>query len=137
MLIKDKYPLTAKYDFKWTKENSLGSNAVLLAESLSRVMDLKPGMRVMDMGCGKAAQLYFPGKGVLVLLYLLLTYGIAHPKIGSVFAKPECKTSLCPSRPMFIAYPLLTIFLTPLFASILLISMVGQKSFCVNIWRIF
>ena len=53
-LIEAKYPLTAKYDYNWTKENSLGSNAVVLAESLSQVMDLKPGMRVMDMGCGKA-----------------------------------------------------------------------------------
>ena len=62
MLIETKYPLTAKYDFGWTKENSLGSNAVVLAESLSRVMDLKPGMRVMDMGCGKAVSSIFLAK---------------------------------------------------------------------------
>ena len=40
----------------------MGSNAVLLAESLSRVMDLKPGMRVMDMGCGKAVSFIFMAK---------------------------------------------------------------------------
>ena len=61
-LIKAKYPLTATYEYQWTKENSLGSNAVLLAESLSRVMDLKPGMRVMDMGCGKAVSSIFLAK---------------------------------------------------------------------------
>jgi len=62
MFIEEKYPLTAKYDLKWTQENSLGSNAVLLAESLSRVMELKPGMRVMDMGCGKAVSSIFLAK---------------------------------------------------------------------------
>ena len=36
ILIKKKYPLTSKYDFNWTRENSLGSNVVVLAESLSR-----------------------------------------------------------------------------------------------------
>ncbi|MCL2605041.1 MAG: methyltransferase domain-containing protein [Defluviitaleaceae bacterium] len=54
-----KYPLTAKYDFEWVENNAMGSNPVLLAESLSRVIDLKPGMRVLDMGCGKAISSIF------------------------------------------------------------------------------
>ena len=69
MLIKTKYPLTAKYDFEWTKDNSMGSNAIMLAESLSRVMELKPGMRVMDMGCGKAVSSIFLAKEFGVTIF--------------------------------------------------------------------
>lgn len=31
----------------------MGCQCLWLAESLSRIMDLKPGMRVLDLGCGK------------------------------------------------------------------------------------
>ncbi|MDR2598832.1 MAG: methyltransferase domain-containing protein [Oscillospiraceae bacterium] len=68
-LITSKYPLTAKYDIKWIEENAMGSNPVLLAESLSRVIDFKPGMRVMDMGCGKAISSIFLAKEFGVTVY--------------------------------------------------------------------
>jgi cyclopropane fatty-acyl-phospholipid synthase-like methyltransferase len=37
----------------------MGPNAVWLTESLTQAMDLKPGMRVLDMGCGKALSSIF------------------------------------------------------------------------------
>jgi SAM-dependent methyltransferase len=49
----DAFPLTAKYDPAWILENEMGPNALWLAESLLAVVDLKPGMRVLDMGCGR------------------------------------------------------------------------------------
>ena len=37
----------------------MGPNVFWLAEALSQVMDLQPGMRVLDMGCGKAISSIF------------------------------------------------------------------------------
>ena len=34
--------------------NLMGPNVPWLAEALSHVLDLQPGMRVLDMGCGRA-----------------------------------------------------------------------------------
>lgn len=53
------FPLAAKYDANWVVDNMMGPNALWLAESLSQVMDLRPGMRVLDMGCGKALSSIF------------------------------------------------------------------------------
>jgi 2-polyprenyl-3-methyl-5-hydroxy-6-metoxy-1,4-benzoquinol methylase len=49
----DVFPLSSKYDPEWILANEMGPNALWLAESLVRVMDLRPGMRVLDMGCGR------------------------------------------------------------------------------------
>ncbi len=40
----------------------MGPNALWLVESLSEVMDLNPGMRVLDLGCGKAMTSIFLAK---------------------------------------------------------------------------
>jgi len=53
------YPRSAKYDPEWVIENLMGPNVLWLAESLSQVMTLRPGMRVLDMGCGKAISSIF------------------------------------------------------------------------------
>ena len=37
----------------------MGPNVVWLTEALTQSMELKPGMRVLDMGCGKAASSIF------------------------------------------------------------------------------
>jgi SAM-dependent methyltransferase len=68
MLHSDRYPLSSKYDPAWVLENEMGPNALWLTEWLCREMDLTPGMRVLDMGCGKAMSSIFLAKefGVLV-----------------------------------------------------------------------
>jgi SAM-dependent methyltransferase len=40
-------------------ENLMGPNVLWLAEALTQRMDLRPGMRVLDMGCGKAVSSIF------------------------------------------------------------------------------
>lgn len=47
------YPLTGKYDPKWIEENWMGPNPLILLEELCSNMKLTPGMKVLDMGCGK------------------------------------------------------------------------------------
>ena len=53
------FPLSAKYDAEWVIENTMGPNVLWLTESLAQVMDLRPGMRVLDMGCGRAISSIF------------------------------------------------------------------------------
>jgi SAM-dependent methyltransferase len=55
----DQFPRSATYDPEWVFENQMGPNVLWLTESLSQVMGLKPGMRVLDMGCGKAMSSIF------------------------------------------------------------------------------
>src|ERR1700694_769311 len=53
------FPLTAKYDPKWIRDNALGENALCQVESLARRLSLRAGMRVLDLGCGKATSSIF------------------------------------------------------------------------------
>ena len=55
----DEFPRSAKYDVAWTIENMMGPNVLWLTESLGQVMDLNPGMRVLDLGCGTAISSIF------------------------------------------------------------------------------
>ncbi|MBI5844560.1 MAG: methyltransferase domain-containing protein [Deltaproteobacteria bacterium] len=50
----DKFPRSGKYDPMWVLENQMGPNALWLLEWLCEKMDFKPGMRVLDLGCGRA-----------------------------------------------------------------------------------
>ncbi len=45
-LLPGAFPLTAKYDLKWIRDNALGENAVCQAESLVRRLSLHAGMRM-------------------------------------------------------------------------------------------
>jgi len=54
LLKKDEFPRSASYDQDWMLDNQIGPNAGWLAEWLCEVLPLKPGMRVLDLGCGKA-----------------------------------------------------------------------------------
>ena len=58
----DQFPRSQKYNPQWVFENLMGPNVLWLTEALSQVMDLKPGMRVLDMGCGKAVSSIFLAK---------------------------------------------------------------------------
>ena len=54
ILRDEKFPLSVKYDMEWLLDNAMGSQCLWLTEGLTREMHLKPGMRVLDLGCGKA-----------------------------------------------------------------------------------
>ena len=53
------FPRTAKYDERWIRENALGENALCQAESLARHLPFSAGMRVLELGCGKATSSIF------------------------------------------------------------------------------
>jgi SAM-dependent methyltransferase len=68
LLKNDRFPLSAKYDPEWVLKGWMGPNVLWLTEWLCEKMELRPGMRVLDMGCGKALSSVFLAKeyGVLV-----------------------------------------------------------------------
>lgn len=53
------FPRAAAYDREWIARNALSDNPLYYIESLSEVMEFRPGMRVLDLGCGKAISSIF------------------------------------------------------------------------------
>jgi SAM-dependent methyltransferase len=58
-LAKAEFPRASAYDPRWIIENAMGPQVLWLAEGLSQVFELKPGMRVLDLGCGRAVSSIF------------------------------------------------------------------------------
>ena len=59
LLVDPRFPRCARYDPIWQYDNAMGPNPLWLAEELSQHMDLQPGMRILDLGCGMAASSIF------------------------------------------------------------------------------
>lgn len=54
------FPRSARYHPDWTRAGvSGGANSLWLTEWLTEKMDLRPGMRVLDLGCGRGASSVF------------------------------------------------------------------------------
>ncbi len=62
MMRNERYPLSSKYDPDWILQNAMGSHCLWLQEALTQAMNLKPGLRVLDLGCGKAISSIFLAK---------------------------------------------------------------------------
>ncbi|MHB9028873.1 MAG: SAM-dependent methyltransferase [Candidatus Latescibacterota bacterium] len=54
LLIKTEFPRSNRYDRGWMLENQMGPNSLWLVEWLCETFPLSPGMRVLDLGCGRA-----------------------------------------------------------------------------------
>ena len=61
-LFKSDFPRASNYDPHWLMDNVMGPHALWLAEWLSQRLELTPGMRVLDLGCGKALSSIFLAK---------------------------------------------------------------------------
>ena len=55
----DEYPRSATYDPAWLLGLDMGPHPLWLLEDLSRDLDLRPGMRVLDLGSGLGATSVF------------------------------------------------------------------------------
>jgi len=56
----ERFPRSAKYNPEWVKAGISGAAPVLcITEWLTQTMDLRPGMRVLDLGCGRAVSSIF------------------------------------------------------------------------------
>ena len=59
-LISDRFPRASGYHPEWVLAGvSGGANALWLTEWLAEALDLRPGMRVLDLGCGRAMSSIF------------------------------------------------------------------------------
>jgi ubiquinone/menaquinone biosynthesis C-methylase UbiE len=55
-LVQDRFPRATQYHPEWVLANgSGGANVLWLTEWLTQALDLRPGLRVLDLGCGKAS----------------------------------------------------------------------------------
>ena len=59
LLVRPEFPRSASYDLEWMLTNQMGPNAVWLSEWLAGSLCLEPGMRVLDLGCGRAMSSIF------------------------------------------------------------------------------
>ena len=57
-----RYTRSNGYDPDWVVANQMGPNALWMAEALSEVMPIEPGMKVLDLGCGAAISSIFLAK---------------------------------------------------------------------------
>lgn len=62
LLNKPEFPRSGKYDPDWMLDHQMGPNAVWLVEWLCGKLPLVPGMRILDLGCGKAMTSIFLAK---------------------------------------------------------------------------
>src|SRR5262245_12297524 len=54
-LFTDRFPRSSAYNPEWVMASaSSGANSLWLVEWLSEALDFRPGMRVLDLGCGRA-----------------------------------------------------------------------------------
>ena len=58
-LLPPGFPRSNRYDVDWQVRNAMGPNPLWLLERLCERMDLRAGMRVLDLGCGRAATSIF------------------------------------------------------------------------------
>jgi cyclopropane fatty-acyl-phospholipid synthase-like methyltransferase len=59
-LVSAPFPRASQYHPEWVLANaSGGANSLWLTEWLAAALDLRPGMRVLDLGCGRAASSIF------------------------------------------------------------------------------
>lgn len=59
LLDHPRYPRASTYDPEWVMKHQMGPNALWLAEAVCDQLDLQPGQRVLDLGCGKAMSSVF------------------------------------------------------------------------------
>jgi SAM-dependent methyltransferase len=58
--VSERFPRSSKYHPEWVVASASGAaNALWLTEWLASALDLRPGMRVLDLGCGRAASSIF------------------------------------------------------------------------------
>src|SRR5262247_1989557 len=59
-LIRKQFPRASQYHPEWVMTNaSGGANSLWLTEWLAEALELRPGMRVLDLGCGRALSSIF------------------------------------------------------------------------------
>ncbi|MFC4120445.1 SAM-dependent methyltransferase [Nonomuraea zeae] len=82
----DRYPRSSTYDPAWLLRLDMGPNPLWMLEDLAADLDLRPGMRVLDLGSGRGATSVFLAReyGVEVVA---ADWWIAAEEAAAVFAE--------------------------------------------------
>ena len=96
-LTKDDFPRSNKYDAKWLVDLDMGPHPLWLLEDLANDLDLRPGMRVLDLGSGLGATSVILAKeyGVQVVAVDLW---VDPTEAGEVFSKEGVDGQVLPMR---------------------------------------
>ena len=62
LLARPEFPRSASHGPQWVLDNQMGHHPLWLSEWLCQGMDLKKGMRILDLGCGKGLSSIFLAK---------------------------------------------------------------------------
>lgn len=68
-LAQPMFPRSSAYDPEWVLEGWMGPHVLWQAEWMSQAVELRPGMRVLDLGCGKAGSSIFLAQEFGVSVY--------------------------------------------------------------------
>jgi SAM-dependent methyltransferase len=60
--LERRFPRTSRYAPEWNIEIGMGSNPLWMTEWLCEKVELRPGMRILDLGCGFAGSSIFLAK---------------------------------------------------------------------------
>jgi hypothetical protein len=94
------FPRSSKYHPEWIESSvSGGANSLQLVEWLTHDLELRPGMRVLDLGCGRAASSIFLRHefGVEVWATDLWFSGSRTPAMRMAFSRFTPMRVPCPS----------------------------------------
>ena len=75
ILQNERFPRSNKYDPLWIFDNQMGPHPLWLAEFLTQSFDLNPGMRVLDLGCGRGITSVFLAREFGVQVYAVDLWG--------------------------------------------------------------
>jgi cyclopropane fatty-acyl-phospholipid synthase-like methyltransferase len=91
------YPLSNKYDGRWVIEGQMGPNPLWLLESLTQKLSLRPNLRVLDLGCGKALTSIFLAKEFGVRVWASDLWNDPHDNLKRIRAA-GVEDLVCPVR---------------------------------------
>lgn len=97
LMTKQEFPRSGRYDPDWMLDNQMGPNALWLAEWLCEKAPFEPGMRVLDLGCGKAMTSIFLAREFNVRVWALDLW-IDPDHNWRRIVEAGCADSVCPVR---------------------------------------
>jgi len=88
-LLLERYPRSNRYDPAWVREHMMGPHPLWLMEQLTNQLELRPGQRVMDLGCGKALTSIFLAREFDVRVHALDLWIAAADNWGRIVEAEE------------------------------------------------
>ncbi|MFH1812291.1 MAG: methyltransferase domain-containing protein [Pseudomonadota bacterium] len=91
------FPRSRGYDEDWVLRHQMGPNVLWLAEWLCQGLDLQPGMRVLDLGCGKGLSSCFVAREFGVQVWAADLW--VHPDdVFQAVTEADQSARVCPLR---------------------------------------